>query len=357
MTGCTLAITAALVLSAHNFAPSLAELEQSALAYRRAITRGHVVVKSTSLKKSDNPAANERTTNVWFDGRRLRNDLFIHYAEAAPVHRELYCRAGSGPDSALDYAIYYSEQKQPEGTTLAIHMDELNERWNIPMLHPNMIGMAVDDTPNLAQHNSDALVGRTDRTDLHLVRDGEISGNIWQITYLGSGREQVSLWLDADKGPSVIRARLEWPPDKARVVDSIEITLQPCGAARLWYPVRAVYKRHIDDDLYDGEEAEIEVLSLNEDLPDDAFALAGMGLPARTPLGPLKEKGTGRLLEWDGKNIVPRPYGPNAPSLPPETAPAKRGGWRLVLFVNAIILAVLAAGLIGRLLFAKRRNV
>lgn len=225
MTACATALVAALVLSANHIAPSLTELEEAVLAYRRGIIRGHVVVRSKHLKQSPNPAANERSTAVWFDSQRLRNDLSIRYAVDAPMHLDIFCRAGLGPDSAKDYAVFYSEQEQPKETVLAIHMDKVDERWNIPMLHPNMIGLAIDDTPNLAQHSLESLVQRADRRDAHLARDTESPGSIWQVTYIGSAGEQVGVWIDADKGPSVTRARVEWPRDKVRTVDSIDITL------------------------------------------------------------------------------------------------------------------------------------
>lgn len=138
------------------------------------------------------------------------------------------------------------------------------------------------------------------------------------------------------------------------IVDEVECEYAGFGpaTAAVQYPVSCRYSRHTDGLLTAEDAVVIEVVSLNEPLPESAFQLSDFeGLEGGTAVNwvatevqPPGENGT---LFWDGSAIVVADPAPDVSVSLPEPQVASSRRWLLV-GVNLLLISVAAVVIASR---------
>lgn len=315
--------------------PRAVEIEKRAVDYRRSIQRGHVVFDQKTYDADHDSPDRVRTTTLWFDGNRIRSDVQLSYGPSNSPHREVTCM---GCERAQQY-LFYTFEKKPGGV-FALSLSEVKAR-NDPrikqFLDLRMLGMAPDSSPNLVKYHLESFLLRADRKPPKLKKDTWQGKDCWLVTYADlqfDGTHRT--WIVPEYGHSVVRMEWEWAGRQGeRVVDAVESEYQRFGPSGTWYPNRCVYMRTSGGKPVEKEVVGVKVVSLNEPLPEEAFTLAGIGIPAYTPVsGPPDPRGP---LVWDGKELIPEVVAARNQ----YAANARVRTW--ILFGNAVLFAGIAA--------------
>lgn len=166
------------------------------------------------------------------------------------------------------------------------------------------------------------------------LEEGET--RLWRARWTHSRGHAVVFWVSPTQGFAVRRIEISGKTWRKL----LEVDLQPVDADGIrWYPAVCRFEYHADGELQKREVANIEILSMNQKLPEATWSLASFpGLPAGTTVRDQEElpREENRRI-WNGREIVPAHDVPVA-----EETPIPRGGTRIVLWLNLGVLCLVA---------------
>ena len=123
---------------------------------------------------------------------------------------------------------------------------------------------------------------------------------------------------------------------------SMRIKLKKYGPDEVWFPNETLFRIACNGKVNTEEIVTVEDAVFGEDISDETFSLAGLGLPkGRAVLS------KGKFLTWDGDRLVGD--GGFQPEQPPEVS-----GTRFAMVASSLSLAVIAAVLLWYRM--RRRN-
>lgn len=320
-------MVAALALG--HTAPDLSaeEVEARALRQRRAIKQGAFVLTSLS-RKADGKPRFSREFRIWIDGAKNRTDIIK--LDASPSFRQVHCL--NCDEGKL---VFFSEQPL-EGGISVVEVEKKVPAGRILLnIDPRTLGMALSNCGGLCQEHLESALARKDRHP-PTVRKAELKGqdcHLLEFTALNGVKYKA--WVVPAWDFSVARMEVEngLHPDGVHHF-SVECDYRQYGKAGYWYPSSCVYEHRVGDKLDEREVTEVKSASINEPLPPDCFALAGMKVPDRKPIYGLASDG--KKMNWDGaKAVAPEALPPLVP------APSRVNRW---LVAGSVLLAAAAAG-------------
>ncbi len=320
--------------------PDAESLEQQVLDYRRSLHAAELILHQTAHYRVTNPRTVTRTTFIWLDGDSIRCDIIAKPEKATEEERQITCNNCQ----LKKYFMSYTEIKSDPGK-IPIIFEPLNEQIDpnrAQILDPRLLGMEAVESANLCRSRLDSVVGRPDRSKPEITRDQRNGVDCYRISYKLRSGDDVRVWIDSQRGPSVLRMEIDFQIDGERCMDSVESELHDFGKG-LWFPRKTTYVRECKGKLVElkaREVAEIEVKSLNQSLPEKVFNLAGMSLREGTPIVGLHDVSKGPVF-WDGNQISSKA----GYRLPAEIEASNTVGrsrkWLVWLSIGSGVLAVL----------------
>jgi hypothetical protein len=314
-------------------------LQRQVLEYRKQLKSGHMVYRATIFDKGERLPMRDYKVEAWFDGSRVRNDLWLPDGHGSQIYK-IYCYRCEkdnyvlGHDSSLLGTDIISTNLQP--------LNWYPDRHKSPyiIIDPRTLGLSTYQVGLLYRTDLDQenLLARKDQYNRVLERGRWQGKEAYKISYTASRGQKVSAWIVPAYGPSVVRLEIR----SGDIFDWIECHYELY--AGFWYPAQQIYERLQGGKSETKEIAAVEVLSLNKPLdPDpDIFRFRSMKIPANTRVS--TDKG---VMLWNGAELVP------------EEAPLRnvyRSGVGLrqwLLWGTSLVLALLAAFFVYRYFFRR----
>ena len=286
---------------------NITNTEKAAVAARQKIVSAHLEMDQTLYRGESSDPSVVRTTTIWFDGRRCRNDV-MHKVTMGGPFREICCN--NAP--FVGYHLYFTTRSQPGEPPTGVLITKLTparKLIELNVIDPRTIGMALVSSGNLVTSTIDSVVGRADRRATTEV--AEIFGGrpCRLVEYIGRPVPyRMRLWIVPECDYAV--AKLELTSDDGKVVETVENSLTFIPSARLWFLEASEYRQVFDGRLVQRETVKVNVKSLNEPVPDGSFTLEGMDIPPGTYVIGAPDTVPGKVYKWNGQEIVEdRDYG------------------------------------------------
>ena len=266
-----------------------------------------------------------------------------------------YCKTnpdGSRGDSATSISAWsndrnYSFFKEPNRTDRVhvltsvsrdLALKDLKD-GAIPSTDIRLLGMVPFGT-YFGKHELTSLVANPNRTNLSMVEESFDGVSCKKITFLDRRNVERKLWIDPQKGYSVIR--IESDSDKLNFHNVTEVTVEKHADSGIWFPVRCVCEEKDNaGKRLTYTETEVEVVSFNKSLDLKWFEPISMGVPIGNPASSIPGI-PGENYFWDGQKIV----GENELVVP---IGIRRGNAIRYLLI-AMGLALICAGCVGKYL-------
>jgi hypothetical protein len=346
-----LALNAVLVSGTADGLPAAEEVEKQVLEYRQALKHAELKLSQATYLKESGPPDRERRTRIWFDGKKLRNDIELRYNADQPFHREIHghhCEREG-------YLLFYSQEPPAPGTALAMSFQKIEpatDPLSCPVIDPRLLGLAVCSSPDLAQSHFEEWVRPPNRRPPSIRKTTLNGKDLLLIEYTLLNGVLVRTWVAPEWGPSIVRMEAEDVVDGKQMLDSTVCDYADPPPGRYWYPKSCTYQRMIDGKLANKEVAQVEIVSLNQPIPPEAFTLAGMGIAKGTPIKglPTADKADGPRF-WNGETILTQ----QMPRIPADLPGASTGWRRPFLLGGSLFLALIAGLLVWCVVFRKRR--
>jgi hypothetical protein len=267
---------------------------------------------------------------VWFDGSKIREDtLRPQSGGATGFYREVLCYAGGR-------RTFWSDQIFPQGSVAVDYRDqEKPASLSETLVDPRLAGLTPMDSPNYIHFHLESFVARSDRQPPS-VRSDPLNGvECWRVEFLTNDGSTIRYWVAPTQGNSVLRIEHAFTNSGDRYLDSVTTEVKRYESAGVWFPASCVFRRLQNDKPLREEKLTIRVASFNQPIDPQVFELKGMNIPAGTLMQRVPRDPRGEVV-WDGNEIVPL-YSP--------IASPSRSWTRTILLINAVVLAVAAAGL------------
>jgi hypothetical protein len=323
--------------------PAAEDVEKQVLEYRRALKTAEIQLSQATYSKENGPPDDERRTKIWFDGKKLRNDLVYRLSGEKTYHREIHGRHCEREG----YLLYYTDEKPPPGVAYGLEFHKIGpdtDPASCPVIDPRLLGLIIRPSYNLPDSHLDEFVRPSDRHPPS-IRKTRVNGKellLVEYTFLSGTR--VREWIATDRGPSIVRMESEYDKDGKPCIHSLVCDFADAPTAGgYWFPKSCTYHYTIDGKMGALREvATIDVISLNKPIPPEAFTLAGMGITQGSTITglPRADKADG-LPEWNGDTIIT----PKRPVVP-LASPAIMPGWRNPLLLGGSVFLALLAGLV-----------
>ena len=313
-----------------------AQIQRQILAYRNLLQRGHLIYHQTYYVKGERAPRYDRTTEIWFDGKKIRNDIWLRYEADGPVIRIVHAFNCEKDGHAFDFPGMHLVTDQH--VALNLHKITRYPRGENPayVTDPRVFGLVPDNIPNLARYTLNTWVGKSDQRDVAQKRVKWNAMDASEISYSTSKGTAVRMWIVPEYGPSIRRLELRAAgPEGAPYVWTLECDYD--NKLALWYPSQCTYNHLINGKPEEREVTKVDVVSLNQPVDPNTLTLAGMDLPADTAIS--TEEG---LMVWTGSALA------RYDALPRNAYRSGPGVRRWLLFSSAVVCAVLAAFLLYR---------
>ncbi len=323
-----MAVISALVLTLT--APTAEQLQNGALDARRGIKRGELRVDAKT-RQFEGDAITERES-WWvfaFDENKLRCD---YHQGGEYVHKSVL----SGDDF-----ISHLSDSNTTGSFLVKMGSVLHHDGNFPgLFHPLVLGMVSASVGHLYSHSEDTQVGRfLDRPSTVAF---DTNANAYRIDYVFDDESTLRVWVDTERGYSVIRIERASQFQHERLLDAVSSEVVQRNG--VWFPSKVTWRRSHGDALLVEEVLIIRDAVFNQDVDHVAFTLAGMDIPAGTHIQVVQN---GSAI-WDGSKMIRRNSIPDTI----DTQNSHRG-WTVlfaVVFMGTIVGTVLIV------IFARRKG-
>lgn len=272
-----LAVHLILVASAVGQLPAqvdVASVERAALANRQAVRTAFLSVRC-NYKSYSKPTDDRRSeATIWMDGDRLRTDHVDHYpglGEAAGK-RYIECFNCERPGHQVSY---------PELPHVAGRIEPMisgKPRKAAATIDPRLFGYVPMDYSTLGHFRLDSYIGRTDRSDPLLTREMLDGVECRVVRYtLVQGKVRVTTWFDSKRGYIPLRMESTEGNIDHEFRMSVSVVPQSVGNG-LWYPKSVRFTLHQASKLETDETIEMTEVRINQPIPDETFALKGMGI-------------------------------------------------------------------------------
>ena len=291
-------------------------LEESVVVARRAIRSGEADVVHTDVSGSD-----IRHWKLWFQGDKLR--------------MEQYASSQEQPAKIVknDAKIYHKQVGIHEKTKqLMLGNAEVHpEDWNGTMLFDlRRLGITMIPSGGLHSTNDWNHTLGTKQRLRSTIADVELNGRpVKLITRLDPDGDAIKLWIDEERGPSLVRGELTSKHRGQVLADVFVVDLEQFDD--VWFPQRVTHHRTVGGFGPPADETTLKNVRLNQGIDENLFTLGSVGVEVGETVN-IYPSSPGKMSPiWDGTKLVER----GSPL--PTAKPAPVGSLR-----NWIVLANLA---------------
>ncbi len=237
---------------------------------------------------------------------------------------------------------------EPDGAPVMariVDVNDLNSADQMRQVDPRKLGVIPNTVLNLVHSPLDRNLGNPERkacTEQEaLLGDEECR----LVTIEPPRGATVRYWIVPEKNYGVIQVQTdslgEGKQGRFRATSELEQVRDG-----VWFPRRVDFERRENDQVVRAEHSEIRVVSLNEEIDESVFTLAGAEIPVGWPIWDARYE-DGRSRVWDGSRVVLR----DQPVPPPMAIDLTR----LAMWSASLVLAAVAGFMIWRFVSAARR--
>ncbi len=337
---------------ASNRMPTAHELEQRVLSSRRAITRGHFILKSQG-REGDTPVS--CNWEIRIDHSRRRGDMTANDMSPRGVQQASFRQVSCFGDK--DH-YFFSDRVPNGGGQLCVvvqNRDAASEQPPLLIPEPRMLGLVPLDFVTMQSSHSESFIGAADRGEPLLTRDTQRSMDCWRISYTKRNGVSVRFWIASELGESIVRIEQHFSMQSRAnshtdVIDFVDCEVAKHGPSGMWFPTSCFYQRVEGGNRVTREEKlAIEVVSLNEPLDSDLFTLAALGIPSGRRVAMLGRPAESLL--WNGSEIVAAQA--EKPSILEVAQRESRSRQIYIYSTISVITAFVAAVLVWRFMSAR----
>lgn len=311
-----------------------------------AIARTRAPLTSASLRITGEYWKEGRTrpfrVDVHVDGDRWRVDLTRPYrapvSEQTPAEfTEVSCFGCVAPDRF----VFWSNELIKGVDRIAVSVYDpadvpAHERH--PAVDVRLLGMVPEPVLETSTSSLEKYWSPTNQdpgsVEIDELEEGGI--RLWRARWRHVRGFDVEFWVSPTQSFAV--RRIELTGETFRKL--LEVEVQPVDAEEIpWYPAVCRFEYHAGGELQRREIANIEILALNQEVPEAMWSLASFpGLPAGTTVRNQEEPPSeGNRLIWNGREIVPASDVPGTAKLL-----IPRGYSRVLLWLNLGVLSFVA---------------
>ena len=281
--------------------------ELKALNGRRAVKSAEVEINTEIKKRGDGDAVvllRDRR-EIFLSNDRIRNDVVLPYDAAARQYGESFRVVTYESDGVV---TRYSTEVDEAGRKRVVSIQPKSD--DSVLIDPRFLGMFTSNALNLSNQSLESIVGRTDRvksTTSVCERYGETCE---MVEYMREDGRNVRLWISPSKGYSVVAIETSGgTEDDRKYVLRVESSVELDTRSGVWFPVEVQTEEVVNGATVESSVTSVRVKTLNANLDETVFSLAGLGLPK----GQIVSRfGAGGLEQWDGESLV-RPVRPSVP--------------------------------------------
>ena len=268
--------------------------ELKALNGRRAVKSAEVEINTEIKKRGDGDAMvllRDRR-EIFLSDDRIRNDVVIPYDAA---HARQYGESFRVVTYESDGVVTrYSTEVDEAGRKRVVSIQPKSD--DSVLIDPRFLGMCTSNALNLSNQSLESIVGRTDRVKSSVSvceRHGETCE---MVEYVREDGRNVRLWISPSKGYSVVAIETSGgTEDDRKYVLRVESSVELNTRSGVWFPVKVQTEEVVDGATVESSVTSVRVKTLNANLDETVFSLAGLGLPK----GQIVSRfGAGGLEQW-----------------------------------------------------------
>jgi len=327
-----LCVLCRLVEAAPVSAPAPAEVEEKALAARRAIVSGELRIKAERWKmQPQRRKAYDEELTVFFDRDKVRLE-----------RQQFLPPVGNAADGTAEKTVYVADDKEfmfysnvlasldpriaaktaldktvgkeflAEGRPVMASKGRLDQMGGHAhrVFDPRTIGMLPMTLGALPLSRLDLLLTRPDRKSTS-TREDSIGGEpVQRVEYERKDGCWLRAWISPAKNYSVLRMEIADKREDGQWLTSIECRPKAHDDGAVWFPESVTARKHRNGELMEEEIATIRSAAFNQPVDPTLFTLEGLGMPPGRMIQDLSNRSTGT---WDGEKVVPLMAPPPAP--------------------------------------------
>lgn len=331
-------------------APAPAEVEEKALAARRAIVSGELRIKAERWKmQPQRRMAYQEELTVFFDRDKVR------------LERQQFLPAvGNAADGTAEKTVYVADDKEfmfysnvlasldpriAAKTALDKtvgkeflagarpvmaskgRLDQMGGHAH-RVFDPRTIGMLPMTLGALPLSRLDLLLTRPDRKSTS-TREDSIGGEpVQRVEYERKDGCWLRAWISPAKNYSVLRMEIADKREDGQWLTSIECRPKAHDDGAVWFPESVTARKHRNGELMEEEIVTIRSAAFNQPVDPALFTLERLGMPPGNMIQDLANRSTGT---WDGEKVVPL----GAPPPPRFDLEPSRRTWLLLSLASA----------------------
>jgi hypothetical protein len=351
-----LCVLCRLVEGASVNATAPAEVEEKAVAARRAIVSGELRMKAErwDVQRQRRKVYDEELT-VFFDRDKVRLERqqflpAVGKAADGTAEKTVYVvtdkegmfysnvRASLDPRIAAKAGVDKTAGKESLAEARPV-MAVKGRRDQIDLdghrvFDPRTIGMIPTWLSGLQAAPIDLVLTRPDRKSTS-TRAESIGGEpVQRVEYERKDGCWVRAWISPAKNYSVLRMEIAARRKDGEWVTSIECRPKAHNNGAVWFPESVTARKHRNGELMSEEIATIRSAAFNQAVDPALFTVEGLGMPPGHMIQDLSNASTGT---WDGEKVVPLAAPPPPPA---DLKPRIRKTWLLLSLASAAAAAL-----------------
>lgn len=289
----------------HAASPPIEELAQKVLAARSWIESASLRITGDYTKDGRSQAF-QLAVAVETERWRVdftRPDRAQVSVQTTPVFNEISC---FGCIQA-DRVVFWSDQviRGIDRVAVAVNQPaDLPAHERRPLVDIRLLGLVPEGAANTAAASLDKYwVNARRKPDSEVITATMENGRrIVRVEWIHERGFPIRFWVSPDQGFEIIRIRI----GDTEFLKQMDVELQSVpGVESKWYPRSIRFENYRSGKLVDSEVADIEILSMNRQLPDKTWSLESFpGLQPGTTVRYMDQppKRDQRWI-WDGRGI------------------------------------------------------
>ncbi len=279
------------VIAGADDVPSVDEIlqmEKQMIEDRKAVGSGRVVVRTRLTRFVQDPRQENVTKRyeTYLEGDNIRSDYSVGENRSQTIVTPNTLIRGFSDESAVNV---FGPDTRPKST--------------IGVPDPLRLGIVVWFYDTISGHGYEEVFLNPNR-DQFRVEAGTDGGElVWKVSFRMTGLGPPSAFgeyrLAPSKGGLPVYVGVRAGEGEEQYARSIEVQLEEYGPAGVWFPSQVVLRLTSGGEVTTEEVTTVEEAQFGEDIPDETFEIAGMGLPK----GKIIDF-DGELATWDGQRVV-----------------------------------------------------
>jgi len=311
------------------------QMEKRIIETRKGIHSGRVVVVTRLTKFAQDPSQENVTKRyeTYLEGGNIRADYSV-----GENRRQMIVT----PDTVIRGS---SNQR-------SVYVFGPETRAKVPQGVPDLLRLGIVNWfyDTISNHGYEEILLNPNRDQFKVEAGTDAGEPVSKVQFRfseGRGQRQPDFgeyWLSESKGGMPVYIGVRVGEGEEQRTQSIKVKLKAYGSGRVWFPSQVILRLTKGGNVTTEEVTTVEEAVFEEDIPDETFGIAGMGLPK----GKIIDF-DGELATWDGQRVVKQGEEGNL-----QFDGASAIGRRLWFTVISIVLAVVAALLLS--MRAKRKR-